>query len=235
MTSDDAGKMQYQSVFDAIQTFWHRAAMPRRLDMQIEQYWMAKKASSSNPLVRSGAKYFSQNDEDSILLEILRRIGLERGIALELGVGDGLENNTLILLMLGWQVLWFEGEDLKFSVPSKCGNLQFEKAWIARDNCAELVPVGAASMGLKTLDMICTDLDGNDIYVVESLLEAGHRPSVYIVEYNGKFPPPIKWRIKYDPSHSWDSSDYQGAFSPGLCGCHEHGRVHTGMLQYHRS
>src|SRR4051794_18750785 len=99
MTPDEAAQVQYRSTLDALHTFWQRVAMPRRLDMQIEQYWMAKRSNSTNPLVRSGAKYFSQNDEDGILLEILRRIGLEKGVAAELGIGNGLENNTLILLM----------------------------------------------------------------------------------------------------------------------------------------
>jgi hypothetical protein len=36
-------------------------------------------------------------------------------------------------------------------------------------------------------------------------------PKLYILEYNAKFPPPIKWTIKYDASHSWDLTDYQGA------------------------
>jgi hypothetical protein len=211
MTSNDVGKIQEQSILDAMHRFWYRMAMPRRLDMQIEQYWVAKRASSCNPLIRSGAKYFSQNDEDGILVEILRRIGSKTGNALELGVGNGLENNTLILLMLGWRVLWFGGEDLKISVPNNCANLRFEKTWIARENCAQIVSAGLASMSIASADVICIDLDGNDIYIVEALLEAGHRPSVYVVEYNGKFPPPIKWRIAYDPSHSWDFSDYQGA------------------------
>jgi hypothetical protein len=66
-------------------------------------------------------------------------------------------------------------------------------------------------VGVDSPDVISIDLDGNDIYIAESLLQAGQRPSVYVVEYNGKFPPPIKWRIKYDPAHRWDFSDYQGA------------------------
>jgi hypothetical protein len=185
--------------------------MQRRLDMQVEQYWMIKKARSTNPLVHCGTKYFSQNDEDGILLEILKRLGIQRGIALELGVGNGLENNSLILLMLGWRVLWFGGEELSISLPSNCENLRFAKEWITRENCAPIVANGLASVGTEKPDVIGIDLDGNDVYIVEALIEAGYRPSVFIVEYNGKFPPPIKWRIKYDPSYHWDFSDYQGA------------------------
>lgn len=179
--------------------------------MQVEQYWRMKKASSTNPLVRCAAKYFSQNDEDGILLEILHRIPLKTGVALELGVGDGLENNSLILLMLRWRVLWVGGEDLRFSIPSKCENLRFVKTWITRENCAQVIADALNSMNANNPDVISIDLDGNDIYILETLLERGHRPSVFIVEYNGKFPPPIKWRVEYDPYHRSDLSDYQGA------------------------
>src|SRR6516225_11835412 len=64
-----------------------------------------------NPLNRFGKKCFSQSDEDGITLEILRRIGvLESGVFAEFGVGDGTENNTLILAALGWKGFWVSGE-----------------------------------------------------------------------------------------------------------------------------
>jgi hypothetical protein len=34
---------------------------------------------------------------------------------------------------------------------------------------------------------------------------------LFIVEYNGKFPPPLRWRMTPDDSHVWDGSDYLGA------------------------
>ena len=44
-------------------------------------------------------------DEDGITIEIFKRLkNLNSGSFLELGVGDGTENNTLILLSLGWKV-----------------------------------------------------------------------------------------------------------------------------------
>jgi hypothetical protein len=74
-----------------------------------------------------------------ILLDILRRIGLTGGGAVELGVGDGLENNSLILLMLGWKILWVGGEELRISLPGNCKNLRFAKEWVTRENCVQIV------------------------------------------------------------------------------------------------
>jgi hypothetical protein len=79
-----------------------------------------KMAAHPNPLTRKGCKYFSQNDEDGILLEIFRRIdngGDTKKAFIEFGVGNGLENNSLILLMQGWRGFWAGGEDLAFTIP----------------------------------------------------------------------------------------------------------------------
>ena len=37
------------------------------------------------------------------------------------------------------------------------------------------------------------------------------RPRVLVIEYNGKFPPPMDLVPPYDPGHAWDGSDYNGA------------------------
>jgi hypothetical protein len=34
---------------------------------------------------------------------------------------------------------------------------------------------------------------------------------LFIVEYNGKFPPPIRWSIEYNAEHRYDGGDYFGA------------------------
>jgi hypothetical protein len=64
---------------------------------------------------------------------------------------------------------------------------------------------------VKELDFFSLDIDGNDLYVVEKLLQDGARPSVCCVEYNAKFPPPMSVTISYNPNHRWDLTDYQGA------------------------
>ncbi|MGD1074328.1 MAG: hypothetical protein ABSB15_29845, partial [Bryobacteraceae bacterium] len=53
-------------------------------------------------LTRYGYKAFSESDEDGIIAEIFRRIGTENRVFFEFGVGDGLANNTLNLLLGGW-------------------------------------------------------------------------------------------------------------------------------------
>ena len=74
----------------------------RHLDMLVLRHWSKKISNAKNILNKSGKKFYSQNDEDGILLEILKRIKKNNGSFIEIGVA-GTENNTIILLMLGWK------------------------------------------------------------------------------------------------------------------------------------
>ncbi len=166
-----------------------------------------------NPLVKKGQKYFSQNDEDGILLEILSRIGLmdnkESHTFIEFGIGNGLENNSIILLMLGWVGLWAGNEELAFqNVNNK--KLVYAKGWISLDNLLQIYTAGIGHFNVNDYDLLSMDLDGNDYYFLKSILDGGHKPKIIITEYNAKFPPPIEFTINYDPAHAF-KDDYMGA------------------------
>ena len=167
--------------------------------------------TAKNPLNRFGAKYFSQTDEDGITLEIVRRLGIEAGTFAELGVGNGLENNTVILLATGWHGFWIGAEDLAFNYKLNPKRFNFLKAWISAENVVRLMRQGFESIAINELDVLSFDLDGNDFYIAQELLKTGFSPKLFILEYNAKFPPPIKWTTEYDATHSWDRTDYQGA------------------------
>ena len=162
-----------------------------------------------NPLNRYGRKVFSQADEDGLTLEILKRIDVRNGVFAEFGVGDGTENNTLVLIAMGWKGFWVGGEPLAFHVPRGPDFCHLQR-WITRDNVAELATEGLAEISETRIDVASLDLDGNDIFIVERLLK-DHAPKLFIVEYNAKFPPPIRWHIEYDPNHQWSGDDYFGA------------------------
>lgn len=164
-----------------------------------------------NPLNKYGKKCFSQTDEDGITIEILRRIGcLENGYFAEFGPGDGMENNTLILKSLGWKGFWIGGENLTIKVKSN-ERFSFIREFISLKNIIELTLKGKEEINCDDLDVISFDLDGNDLFLVDELLKNNFKPKLFIVEYNGKFPPPIKWNMNYNEKHIWDGSDYYGA------------------------
>jgi hypothetical protein len=180
-------------------------------DLLMRAEWLRSKEGTRNPLNRFGAKYFSQGDEDGLTLEIIKRLGINNGAFAELGVGNGLENNTLILLASGWRGFWIGGEDLAFDHKLNPKRFCFLKAWVSLENVISSIRQGMKSIGLSALDVLSLDLDGNDYYLAREILSAGILPKLFILEYNAKFPPPIKWKMEYDASHSWDATDYQGA------------------------
>jgi hypothetical protein len=167
-------------------------------------------ASHRNPLNRFGRKCFSQTDEDGITLEIVRRLGIEEGVYAEFGVGDGLENNTLVLAALGWCGFWVGAEKLAFDY-SKATRFTYVEDWITLENVLAHANSGLEALGADRLDVVSLDLDGNDIYFVDALLSGGVEPKLFIVEYNAKFMPPTKFQITYDPQHRWTGDDYFGA------------------------
>jgi hypothetical protein len=180
----------------------------RVMDAWIRNDRRAKAAAHKNPLLRHGEKYFSQNDEDGILLEVARRIGLKAGTFIEFGVGDGLENNTIIMLMSGWRGAWVGGEPLAFAIPETVRNLSFSHTWITLENAFSLYAAAAQRFGVDQFDILSIDLDGNDYHILGDLLGRGVHPSVLVVEYNGKFPPPVSLVVHYDPGRQFDGSDY---------------------------
>jgi hypothetical protein len=169
--------------------------------------------SHPNPFNKWGRKVFSQTDEDGLTFEIIRRIGLENGTFAEYGVGNGLENNILALVACGWHGFWVGGDDLAFTPPlgDEIVKFAYLKNWITLENIASLTRQGLNAISKSNIDVISLDLDGNDIFFVEELLKNNFLPRLFIVEYNAKFAPPIRFSIKYKQDFHWQGDDYFGA------------------------
>lgn len=160
-----------------------------------------------------GFKVYSQNDEDGILDEIFKRLGITDGKFVEIGVENGLECNSLYLLHRGWHGAWIEGNDAqrdrilnKFSQLISNGRLELriEKVF------AETINNIFRSLLLDdtNLDFLSIDIDGNDIYLFQEL---DVRPKVICIEYNGKWPADVDKAPTYDPNYSWSGTDYMGS------------------------
>lgn len=169
--------------------------------------------SAPNRLNRYGKKVFSQNDEDGLTLEFCKRVFPRPGMFLEFGIGNGLENNTLILLANRWGGGWVGNEELAFPLPeANSPRLGYQAGWVTLENCLDLATKSLPrNARMSDIDILSIDLDGNDIHILRKLCSSGVRPSLIIVEYNAKFPPPIQFEIEYDNSHTWNKDDYMGA------------------------
>ena len=164
-------------------------------------------------LLRYSAQTFSQGGEDGIVAEICRRIGVKSGTFLEIGIGDGLENNTTLLLTQGWRGWWIDANRQQVSAVEK----SFHK-WISSGRlkvaCAEITADNVMSH-LRDLsipvevDCFSLDIDRNTYWVWRAMKE--FRPKIAVIEYNASRPPNVEWEVDYSPSSVWNGTIVFGA------------------------
>lgn len=164
-------------------------------------------------LLKFGRKVYSQSDEDGIIREIVHRIVSTSKTFVEIGVGNGLENNTASLLIQGWNGVWAEAnpefagairESFRTFLDTK--RLRLTEIAVTAENVNDILR-GAGISG--EIDVLSIDVDGNDYHIFDAIREVN--PRIVIIEYNAKFPPPVEWIMKYNPNHSWNGTDYFGA------------------------
>ena len=193
------------------------AFLPSMLEREADDVRRAiAQAMPGNPAA-VGFKVYSQVDEDGVLEEIFARIGDGERTFAELGCGNGLENNSHLLLLKGWRGVWVDGNKKNIAfigkhLPLTTSRLSVIEAFVTRENAVEVVSrgLGRVGSGLSALDLLSVDLDGNDLQILLSLLAAAE-PRVLCVEYNAKFRLPLEIELPYDPAHAWSGDDYQGA------------------------
>jgi hypothetical protein len=165
-------------------------------------------------LTRFESIVYSQGGEDGIIQEIFRRVGTTNRVFCEFGSADGVENNTALLVTLGWSGLWMDGNAAaieratsRFAAAVGQGRLRAQHQFITAENVEGLF--GAAKLPAE-MDLLSIDIDRNDYYVWERITH--YRPRVTIVEYNAIFPPGVDWVIPYDAQAWWDQrTSYWGA------------------------
>ena len=182
----------------------------RKLKTEILQQ---PKYKDDKRLLKYGFKAYSQSDEDGIIQEIFKRVGVTNKTFIEIGVGAGLENNTLFLLLKGWKGVWVDCDakniqaiQNKFSFLQDSGRLKIKNTWVDKDNIESLLKDCELP---REVDLLSIDIDGNDYHVFENIVSI--RPRVVVIEYNAKLPPPVKWIMAYNPYHTKTQTDYFGA------------------------
>ena len=155
-------------------------------------------------------KVFSQNGEDGVICEVLRRIGAPSRTFVEFGIGDGTEGNCVFLdAVLGWSGTFLEGDEASFRELSR------RHAHSRRVNAVRALLEPAtieqtlleAGVGEEP-DVASIDVDGNDFYLWEGLERI--RPRLVVIEYNASFDPEGVQVQPYAPS-GCDGSDRFGA------------------------
>jgi len=164
-------------------------------------------------LLRYGFKTYSQHDEDGIIQEIFRRIGVATNSFIEFGVETGVECNTAKLLIEGWRGLWIEanaqsckGITSIFDTFLKDRRLVVRQSLVTAENINQLI--GAGGLGGE-VDLLSIDIDFNDYWVWKAIEVV--TPRVVVIEYNAGLRPPLSVTVPYQPNRSADGTNFFGA------------------------
>ena len=154
---------------------------------------------------------FSQNGEDGVLAEILRRIGPGRREFVDFGAQRGLEGNCVALAdLLGWQGLFMEADEADAGALAwkyrDNDRVRTRRARVTAENVDELFAAGGVS---SEPDVVSIDVDGNDLWIWRALTHA--RPRVLVIEYNAHLDHGRPLVQPYDPDHEWAGTDWFGA------------------------
>jgi hypothetical protein len=123
--------------------------------------------------------------EDGIIAHINDLLGLTNGRFVEFGAGNGIENNTHLLLLGGWCGVWVDyavanAKNIRDDLPMNTKRLAFDSSFIMRGNVNAVITRGLAQVGDGEIDILKMDLDGNDAYLLETIL-AERQPKLIVV------------------------------------------------------
>ena len=195
----------------------HALRHDQGIQMQLLRFWADELAKPRNAdpkrLLRYGFKVYSQCDEDGIIQEIFRRIGTGNKIFVEFGVGPEFECNTVKLLVEGWRGLWLDGSPdnianihQHFDPFVRDGRLQAMQSFITAENINSLIAQNGIS---GDIDLLSIDIDRNDYWVWQAIDVV--KPRVVVIEYNATLRPPMSLVVPYEPTQTWNGTNYFGA------------------------
>lgn len=142
---------------------------------------------------------FSQNGEDGILDVLRKKLTSGNRYFIEIGAADGIENNSGWLLVAEkFNGLMIEGSEklverakrtvLGFSIGAECHNM-----FVTKESVRDIKALAFH----HDPDVFSLDIDGNDYYIAQSILDNGFRPKIFVVEYNSVYGPERSITIEY--------------------------------------
>ena len=194
----------------------HRRAVYASVGELMRRYAEPPLPGDHLPLTGCELKAFSQNGEDGVLAEILRRAGHGPRFFCEIGAGVGTEGTCVALAdLLGFSGVFVEGDPGRHALLARKyaerGDVSCVNEFVTPDGIAEAV----ARWGVPgDLDVLAIDIDGRDWWLWHAL--DALRPRVVVVEYNGSlgFDEPLT--VPHDHDAPWDGTDYFGASLPAF-------------------
>lgn len=147
-------------------------------------------------LLRYARNAFSQNGEDGIVAEILRRLNIDRGLAFECGAWDGMHLSNTYALSLGspgFKVIAVEGDRDRYAdllrTAERNSNIIPVNAWLSKDE--DTIGDILKKHDATDLVIMSIDIDSHDYHSWKNLTP-DVRPLVVVIEINSSFPPGIE-------------------------------------------
>ena len=138
-------------------------------------------------------KGYSQFGETGILAELIRRLR-PRPWFVEIGCGDGSENNTRDLIEKGWRGVWYDADRANVGKAWVINALTF----LQRVQPDTVIPIVNPPIGVLSIDV-----DGNDYWLWKGL-NAQLNPDIVVIECQTQRPLNEPYVMPYDPDYEWD-------------------------------
>ena len=175
-----------------------------------------------------GIKIYSQNDEDGIILYILKHIGVKTKKFVEIGVENGIECNTTNLLKnFDWSGVQIEGNkklyndakiQLKKVLEKKIKNLKLLNIFVTKKNINQILKKYSG----KEIDLLSIDIDGNDFWIWKAINCV--KPRLVVIEYNSFFGPTLSCTIPYNHKFIWNYEKKRSYYGASLKALEKLGR-----------
>lgn len=128
-------------------------------------------------------RVFSQNGEDGVLAEILRRVGAPSRFFVEIGAASFEANCVLLADVFAWHGVFIDASDKEYQrLQSKYGavaGVTIRKARVTAENVESILKEAGVP---PELDVLSIDIDGDDYYLWKAVTT--YRPRVVVIEYN---------------------------------------------------
>jgi hypothetical protein len=136
-------------------------------------------------------RVFSQNLEDGIILELVKRLINQNFKAIEIGSGDGTQN--MLRNLIENHNYHGIGHDMLESTWSH-PQYQHNKGMVGLDNLQDTMQTWST----KTPDFFSLDIDSIDFWILKDLLKNNFRPSIMCIEFLSYYGPDVICSVKKD-------------------------------------
>ena len=153
---------------------------------------------SINELLNYRSNIYSQNGEDGIILEILKRLNLDQKEfwCVEFGAWDGMHlSNTFALVQRNnWNAVYIEGDKKKYNdllhTARKYKNITTVNKFVESDKNHKnsLDNILSSTLLPVDYDLLSIDIDSYDLAILN---EYHGKPKIIVIEINSSIPPGI--------------------------------------------